>query len=154
MVIHRMAQHKGSAFVEIFQNCNVFNDGAFFDVTDKPVKDDMQLRLEHGKPLIFGKAKNKGIRLNGFKMETVTLGQNGITEKDILVWDEKAEPSLAFLLAELTPPDFPAPIGVFRAVDRPVHHELELSQRTAVKKMRGEGDLEKLLNSGDTWQVT
>jgi 2-oxoglutarate ferredoxin oxidoreductase subunit beta len=153
-VIHRMAQHKGSAFVEIFQNCNVFNDGAFFDVTDKPVKDDMQLRLEHGKPLLFGKAKNKGIRLNGFKMEAVTVGANGITEKDILVWDEKAEPSLAFLLAELTPPDFPAPIGVFRAVDRPVHHELELSQRTAVKKMRGEGDLEKLLNSGDTWQVT
>jgi 2-oxoglutarate/2-oxoacid ferredoxin oxidoreductase subunit beta len=154
MVLHRMAQHKGSAFVEIFQNCNVFNDGAFFDVTDKPVKDDMQLRLEHGKPLLFGKAKNKGIRLNGFKMETVTVGTNGVTEKDILVWDEKAEPSLAFLLAELTPPDFPAPIGVFRAVDRPVHHELELSQRNAVKKMRGEGDLEKLLNSGDTWQVS
>jgi 2-oxoglutarate ferredoxin oxidoreductase subunit beta len=153
MVLHRMAEHKGSAFVEIFQNCNVFNDGAYFDITEKPVKDDMQLRLEHGKPLLFGKAKNRGIRLNGFTMETVILGENGVTEKDILVWDEKAEPSLAFLVAELTPPNFPAPIGVFRAVDRPVHHELEVAQRAAMKKTRGEGDLEKLLNSGDTWQV-
>jgi len=153
MVLHRMAEHKGSAFVEIFQNCNVFNDGAYFDITEKPVKDDMQLRLEHGKPLLFGKAKNRGIRLNGFTMETVILGENGVTEKDILVWDEKAEPSLAFLVAELTPPNFPAPIGVFRAVDRPVHHELEVAQRAAIKKTRGEGDLEKLLNSGDTWQV-
>jgi len=153
MVLHRMAEHKGSAFVEIFQNCNVFNDGAYFDITEKPVKDDMQLRLEHGKPLLFGKAKNRGIRLNGFTMEAVTIGENGVTEKDILVWDEKAEPSLSFLVAELTPPNFPAPIGVFRAVDRPVHHELEVAQRTAMKKTRGEGDLEKLLNSGDTWQV-
>ena len=153
MVLHRMAEHKGSAFVEIFQNCNVFNDGAYFDITEKPVKDDMQLRLEHGKPLLFGKAKNRGIRLNSFTMEAVTLGENGVTEKDILVWDEKAEPSLAFLVAELTPPNFPAPIGVFRAVDRPVHHELEVAQRAAMKKTRGEGDLEKLLNSGDTWQV-
>jgi len=153
MVLHRMAEHKGSAFVEIFQNCNVFNDGAYFNITEKPVKDDMQLRLEHGKPLIFGKAKNRGIRLKGFTMEAVTIGEDGVTEKDILVWDEKAEPSLSFLVAELTPPNFPAPIGVFRAVDRPVHHELEVAQRAAMKKTRGEGDLEKLLNSGDTWQV-
>ncbi len=152
-VLHRMADHKGAAFVEIFQNCNVFNDGAFFDVTEKPVKDDMQLRIEHGKPLIFGKAKNKGIRLVGFKPEVVTIGQNGITEKDLLVWDERAEASLSFLLGELVPPDFPAPIGVFRAVQRPVHHELDSAQHAAVTASRGEGDLEKLLHAGDTWVV-
>jgi 2-oxoglutarate ferredoxin oxidoreductase subunit beta len=153
MVLHRMALHKGSGFVEILQNCNVFNDGAFFNITEKPVRDEMQLRIDHGKPLIFGKAKNKGIRLNGFKPQVVTLGENGITEKDLLVWDERAEASLAFLLAELNPPDFPAPIGVFRAVERPVHHELELAQEANVTKARGRGDLEKLLNSGDTWVV-
>ena len=153
MVLHRMAQHRGSAFVEIFQNCNVFNDGAFFDVTEKAVKDEMQLRVEHGKPLIFGKQKNKGIRLRGFKPETVTLGENGNTANDLLVWDEQAEPSLSFLLGELIPPAFPAPIGVFRAVIRPVHHELEVAQRAQVKALKGQGDLEKLLTSGDTWQV-
>jgi 2-oxoglutarate ferredoxin oxidoreductase subunit beta len=152
-VLHRMAEHKGSAFVEILQNCNVFNDGAFFNITEKPVKDEMQLRIEHDKPLIFGKNKDKGIRLRGFKPEVVKIGQDGVTEKDLLVWDERAESSLSFLLAELTPPEFPAPIGVFRAVQRPVHHELEAAQRSAVKASRGEGSLEKLLNSGDTWVV-
>jgi 2-oxoglutarate/2-oxoacid ferredoxin oxidoreductase subunit beta len=151
-VVHRMAQHKGSAFVEILQNCNVFNDGAFFNVTDKAVKDDMQIRLEHGKPLMFAKGK-KGIRLNGFKPEVVTLGENGVTEKDLLVHDERAEPSLSFLISELMAPNFPAPIGVLRAVDRPVHHELEGQQVAAITKSKGEGDLAKLLNSGDTWTV-
>ncbi|HKD43881.1 MAG TPA: 2-oxoacid:ferredoxin oxidoreductase subunit beta [Myxococcaceae bacterium] len=152
-VLHRMAEHKGSAFVEIFQNCNVFNDGAFFNITEKPVKDEMQLRIEHGKPLIFGKAKNKGIRLVGFKPEMVTIGQNGITEKELLVWDEKADSSLSYLLGELNPPEYPAPIGVFRAVARPVHHELDEAQHAAVKASRGEGDLEKVLHAGDTWVV-
>ncbi len=152
-VLHRMAQHKGSAFVEIFQNCNVFNDGAFFHITEKPVKDDMQLRLEHGKPMLFAKGK-KGIRLNGFRPELVTIGENGVTEKDVLVHDEKADASFHYLLAELEPPHFPAPIGVFRAVERPVHHELEVAQTAQVRQSRGEGDLEKLLNSGDTWVVS
>jgi len=81
------------------------------------------------------------------------LGENGVTEKDLLVWDEKAEASLSFLCAELNPPEFPAPIGVFRAVQRPVHHQLEETQHQTVKSLRGEGDLEKVLNAGDTWVV-
>jgi 2-oxoglutarate ferredoxin oxidoreductase subunit beta len=153
MVLHRVAQHRGSAFVEIFQNCNVFNDGAFFDVTEKAVKDEMQLRVEHGKPLLYGKQKNKGIRLKGFRPEIVTLGENGITIDDLLVWDEQADASLSFLLGELIPPSFPAPIGVFRAVTRPVHHDLEVAQSARVREQKGAGDLEKLLTSGDTWQV-
>jgi len=148
-VISRAAKHKGSALVEIFQNCNVFNDGAFSHITEKPVKDDMELKLEHGKPLIFAKGK-KGIRLNQFQAEVVTLGENGITEKDLLVWDEKAAPELPFILGSL---DKPTPIGVFRAVERPVHHELEVAQSQQVLAQKGEGSLEKLLNAGDTWSV-
>jgi 2-oxoglutarate ferredoxin oxidoreductase subunit beta len=148
-VLHRAAAHKGSAFVEILQNCNVFNDGAFEHITDKTKKDDMELKLEHGKPLLFAKGK-KGVRLNGFKAEVVTLGENGITEKDLIVWDEKSAPELSFLIASL---DAPTPIGVFHAIDRPVHHELEVAQQQQVVAQKGEGSLEKLLNAGDTWVV-
>jgi 2-oxoglutarate ferredoxin oxidoreductase subunit beta len=152
-VLLRAAKHKGTAFIEIMQNCNVFNDGAWEHITDKSVKDDMQLRLEHGKPMLFAKGK-KGIRLNGFTPEVVTLGENGVTEKDIFVHDEKAAPSLALLIAELMAPHFPTPIGVFRAVDRPVHHELDQAQLAAAREKKGEGDLEKLLHSGDTWTIS
>jgi len=151
-VLARAAAHKGTAFVEIFQNCNVFNDGAYEHITEKAVKDQMQLKLEHGKPMLFAKG-TKGIRLNGFKPEVVTLGQNGITEKDVLVHDEKAAASLSFLISELETPAFPAPLGVFRAVERPTHTELELGQREQVLKAKGPGDLAKVIHAGDTWTV-
>lgn len=152
-VLTRAAKHKGSAFVEIFQNCNVFNDGAYEHITEKSVKDEMQLRLEHGKPMVFAKG-TKGIRLNGFRPELVKLGENGVTEKDLLVHDEKAAPSLSFLISELVSPAFPTPIGVFRSVDRPVHHELDqaLLVKARANGVDG-GDMEALLNSGDTWTV-
>jgi 2-oxoglutarate ferredoxin oxidoreductase subunit beta len=139
--------------VEIFQNCNVFNDGAYEHITEKSVKDEMQLRLEHGKPMVFARG-TKGIRLNGFKPEVVRLGEDGVTEKDLLVHDEKAAPSLSFLISELVSPSFPTPVGVFRAVDRPVHHELDQALLVKARASgRGDGDLTALLNSGDTWTV-
>jgi len=153
-VIHRAAAHRGAAFVEILQNCNVFNDLAWEGVTGKAVKDEMQIRLEHGKPVLFGKDRKKGVRLNGFHPEIVTVGQNGVEEKDILVWDEKADPALAFMIAQLEPPTMPTPVGVLRAVDRPVHHELEVKQLEDVKAKKGPGSLEKLLHDGDTWTVS
>lgn len=149
----RAAKHKGTAFIEILQNCNVFNDGAWEYLTEKSVKDNAQVRLEHGKPLLFAKG-TKGIRLNGFTPEVVTLGQNGVTEKDILVHDEQAAPSLSMLISEMTAPHFPTPIGVFRAVERPVHHELDQAQLAAAREKKGTGDLHKLLHSGDTWTVS
>lgn len=152
-VLRRAAAHKGTAFIEIMQNCNVFNDGAWEHLTEKSVKDDMQLRLEHGKPMLFARGK-KGIRLNGFTPEVVTLGENGVTEKDILVHDEKAVPSLSFLIAELMAPHFPTPIGVFREVERPVHHELDQAQLAAAREKKGLGDLHELLHQGDTWTIS
>jgi 2-oxoglutarate ferredoxin oxidoreductase subunit beta len=154
MVLKRAAEHRGTAFIEVYQNCNVFNDGAFEYATNRATKADNVLELEHGKPLIFGKDNDKGIRLNGMDPEIVELGK-GINEDDLLFHDEKApEPSLAYLLSRMRNPDFPEPIGVFRCVDRPRYDEMVSQQIAKAKSKKGEGDLEALLNSGDTWSVT
>ncbi len=153
-VLKRAAEHKGTAFVEICQNCNIFNDEAFAYATDKETKSDTTLELQHGKPLVFGKAKNKGIRLNGTHPEVVELGK-GITEDDLLFHDEKApEPTLAYLLSRMRHPEFPEPIGVFRDVDAP-KYDVELNRQVdAAREKKGEGDLNALFNSGETWTVT
>lgn len=152
--IDRAGRYNGSAFVEVFQNCVIFNDDAFKDVTDRQVRSDNMVVLEHGKPLIFGKERNKGIRLNGYSLEVVTLG-NGISESDLLVHDENAaDPSLAFLLSNMNPPDFPVPVGIFRSVEKPTYEHLLHDQIALAKKTQGEGNLKKLLFSGETWTVT
>ncbi len=150
-IVRRAYEHKGAAFVEILQNCNVFNDGAFADVTEKATKADSTLVLEHGKPLLFGKNHDKGIRLRDFQPEVVQLG-DGITEADLLVHDER-NPALAYLIARLGPPRFPTPIGVFTAVERP-RYEDTLNQQVAAAKAKAPADLGALLNRGDTWVVS
>ena len=153
-VLERAAHHRGTAFVEVYQDCNVFNSGAFAYASKKEEKDDNIVYLEHGKPLIFGKNRDKGIRVSEMsRPEIVALG-NGVSEDDLLFHDEKAdEPSLAFLLARMRYPEFPEPMGVFRSVDRPIYDaEVHRQIDEAVKK-KGEGDLEALFNSGDTWIV-
>jgi len=151
--LKRAAQHKGAAFVEIYQNCKIFNDGVFEYATDKSVKADSTLYLEHGKPLIFGKDRNKGIRLHGLDPEVVTLG-SGITIDDLLIHDEKAEePSLAYLLSRMVHPDFPECVGVFRCVERPTYDDLVNKQVTDVQRAKGPGKLEDLFTSDDVWVV-
>ncbi len=150
-VLRRASEHKGTAFVEILQNCNIFNDGAFANITDKDQKADAQLVLEHGKPLLFGKNHDKGIRMAGHKLEVVELG-NGVSEADLLVHDEQ-DPALAFLLSTLMPPTFPAPVGVFRAVDRPPYDAAMGEQVERAKAKLGTPDLDALFNQGDTWDV-
>ena len=151
--LKRAAEHRGTAFIEVYQNCNIFNDGAFKYATDRATKADTVLELEHGKPLIFGKDRDKGIRLNGMEPEVVELGK-GITEDDLVFHDEKAEePSLAYTLSRMRQPDFPEPIGVFRAVDRPKYDEELNNQLEQAVAQKGEGDLNTLFNSGDTWSV-
>jgi 2-oxoglutarate ferredoxin oxidoreductase subunit beta len=151
--LERAGRHTGSSFVEVLQNCNIFNDGAWRDFTDREVRDDRMLVLEHGQPMIFGKDRDRGIRLRGLHPEVVQLG-NGVTEDDLLVHDEQApEPYLALILSRIFWPDFPVPVGVLRAVPRPTHDQLIADQiRTAVAS-DGEGDLERALNSGETWTV-
>jgi 2-oxoglutarate ferredoxin oxidoreductase subunit beta len=155
MVLERAAHHKGTAFVEVYQDCNVFNNGAFDYATDKTKRDDNIVYLEHGKPLIYGKGRNKGVRIReGNRVELVELGGD-VKEDDLLFHDEKApEPTLAFLLSRMRYPEFPEPVGVFRAVERPTYDELVNKQVDAAREKLGEGDVEKLLNSGDTWIVS
>ena len=154
MVLKRAAEHRGTSFIEVYQNCNVFNDGAWNHATDRDSKADTTIELEHGKPLIFGKKRDKGIRLNGLDPEIVELGK-GITEDDLLFHDEKApEPSLAYLLSRMRYPEFPEPIGVYRAIDAPLYDREINEQVNAAREKKGEGDLEALFNSGDTWTVS
>ncbi len=150
-MIRRAYEHRGAALIEILQNCNVYNDGAFADLTERETKADTQLVLKQGEPMIFGKNRDRGIRLNGLTPEVVPLG-NGIQESDLLVHDEK-DPLIAFILSRMEPPAFPTPIGVIRAVERPTLDELMNRQIQEVKAKQGEGHLDALLRQGEVWTV-
>jgi len=154
-MIKRMAAHKGVAFLEVYQNCNIFNDGAFKYATNREVREENIVELEHGKALIFGKKLDKGLRLGrDYRPEVVHLGQNGASVYDLLIHDEKAtSPALAFLLSRLQYPEYPEPIGVFRAIEAPVYDSLINDQVRQLKEQRGEPDLQKLLQGPETWEV-
>jgi 2-oxoglutarate ferredoxin oxidoreductase subunit beta len=152
-VLRRASAHKGTAFIEIYQNCKIFNDGVFEYATDKGIKADNTLYLEHRKPLLFGKDRTKGIRLNGLDPEVVTLG-SGITQDDLLIHDEAAEePSLAYLLSRMVYPRFPECVGIFRCVQRPTYDDLVNQQIEEARRAKGPGKLEELFASDDVWTV-
>jgi 2-oxoglutarate ferredoxin oxidoreductase subunit beta len=153
--LRKAAAHQGSAYIEILQNCNIFNDGAWETITEKEARSEQVVQLEHGKPLIFGKNRDKGIRLVGLDLEVVALG-NGVTEKDLLVHDEhNPNPVYAFALSRMdSRPGFPTPIGVLRARQGvPRYEDLIQQQIRDVIAKKGAGDLAKLLRAGDTWEL-
>ncbi|HEX9697764.1 MAG TPA: 2-oxoacid:ferredoxin oxidoreductase subunit beta [Actinomycetota bacterium] len=153
-VLHAAAVHKGSAFVEIYQNCNIFNDGAFEDLTSKDKKVQNQIRLQHGEPIRFGENSERGVRLTGnAAVEIVDV--DSTNENDLLIHDmHREDPALAFMLAHIARgPHEPTPIGIFRSVQRTVYGEAMTAQMGAAKEQLGEGDMAKLLASGDTWTV-
>jgi 2-oxoglutarate ferredoxin oxidoreductase subunit beta len=156
-MVEAAARHKGVSFVEVYQNCNIFNDHAFDSFADRNVRSDRVLYLEHGKPMVFGKDRDKGIRMNGAHPEVVKLGENGVSESDLLVHDiNLPDPSVAFMLARMEYRegfDFPQPVGIFRAVERSTYEDLMEGQIAASIASKGIGNLEKLINSGDTWVV-
>ncbi|RJP59616.1 MAG: 2-oxoacid:ferredoxin oxidoreductase subunit beta [Ignavibacteriales bacterium] len=154
-MIKRAAKHKGTAFIEIFQNCNIFNDGAFELLTDKETKEDHLLYLEHGNPMIFGKEKNKGIKLDGFKPVVVDLNDGKHSVNDLVVHDEfDTNAGRSFLLAHMTDnPELPTPIGIFRQINKPTYDEGVTEQINKITEKKGKGDLEKVLFSGNTWEV-
>jgi 2-oxoglutarate/2-oxoacid ferredoxin oxidoreductase subunit beta len=154
-VVNAAARHKGVSFVEVYQNCNIFNDGAFDSFAERTVRPDNVLYLEHGKPMVFGKNREKGIRMNGTLPEVVQLnGETGLTENDCLVHDAaEQDPSVAFMLARMEFPKYPQPVGIFRDVQRETYEDLLAGQiETAVAK-HGPGQLHKLIHSGDMWVV-
>ena len=153
-VMRRAKDHKGASFLEIFQNCLVYNDDVFADFTDKSVAADMQLPLEHGKPMLYGKEKNKGIRLNRDKLEleAVTLGENGVSEADILIHDETNR-TLAGMLARLNPPSMPMALGVLYCDPGPTYVDDVMAQIEKAKAAKPKADLNAVLRGGDTWTV-
>ncbi len=151
-VLERMVAHKGTAFLEVYQNCQVYNHNAYSFATDRQTKNEHVVYLEHGKPLIFGNNRDKGIRLNGDTPEVVELAR--VSQDDLIIHDEKAtDPSMAFRLARMVYPEFPEPLGVFRAVEKPPYEELLMGQIQAAKEKRGVGTLDRLFHAGDTWKV-
>ncbi len=154
VMVEAAAKHKGVSFLEVYQNCNIFNDGAFDYFAERGVRPEKVLYLEHGKPMLFGKDRNKGIRMNGALPEVVTIGENGVTEADILVHDIHLEdPSVAFMLARMEQPDFPQPVGIFRSINRPSYDQLLVDQIDSAIAKSGPGSLDKLINTGDMWTV-
>jgi len=146
------AAHKGTAFVEIFQNCNIFNDKAFEGFTERSVRAEKNLELEHGKPIRFGADGEMGLRWAGTHFDIVRVADVG--EDAIVVHDVSApHPTLAFALSRLEPPQAPMPIGVFRDIDAPAMETRVWDQIRTVQEQRGKGDLEALLHAGDTWEV-
>jgi 2-oxoglutarate ferredoxin oxidoreductase subunit beta len=153
-VLKEAAGHSGTSFVEIYQNCIIYNGQAWNHLTDLQVREDNILYLEHGKPMVFGKDRDRGIRLNGLRPEVVQLG-NGVTEDDLMVHDAYTEdPTLAWLLGRMEPPDFPTPVGVFRSVRKPTYTEMMRAQNTEAREKRGVGDLSRLYRNADTWEVS
>ncbi len=154
-MIKRAADHKGIAFIEVFQNCVIYNDGAFDALSNKETRDDNVLVLEHGKPMLFGKNKDKGIKMDGYKPAILDLSKNGNSINDVLLHDEFDESSvLAIFLAHLTDYNgFPTPVGVFRQIKKETYDFGIEAQIANVVKMKGEGDLDKILFDGNTWEV-
>lgn len=155
-LLERAYHHKGGAIIEILQNCPVFNDGVWVDITDKANKPMRQLLLEHGKPMLFGKNNEFGIRLKrNLEPEVVEVGDGPgkVPVSEILVHDESASSTYAHMLATMQSPEFPVPVGVIRAESKPTYNDLACGQLQNATAAKGEGDLKELLYSGMTWTV-
>ena len=150
-IFKEAAKHKGTSFVEIYQNCNIFNDGTFSAVYERSEREDRILRLNHGKILVFGKDQNKGIRLRGLKPVIVDLDKD-FNEKELLIHDQFCEDStLANLLSGFDYPDFPVPMGIIRQVESSTYGEkIEEQVKSQIEK-KGVGNLEKLLRGNHAW---
>jgi 2-oxoglutarate/2-oxoacid ferredoxin oxidoreductase subunit beta len=148
------AKHKGTSVVEVLQNCVIFNNQVHSEITGKDVKDDNQLYLEHGKPMIFGKERNKGLVFEDFKLKVVEIGKDGITLDDILVHDATAEcPNIHFMLARMTLPTHPIAMGVIRSVESTVYEDLMEEQINNSKANSNIRSVDDLLNSGNTFEI-
>jgi 2-oxoglutarate ferredoxin oxidoreductase subunit beta len=151
-MIKRSHAHKGTSFMEIYQNCNIFNDGAFLAQTDRDQKAETVLILENGQPMLFGKEKDKGVRLDGNKPVIVNIGDKWSID-DVLVHDE-SDYVIASLLSNMSyQTDFPDPIGVLYAVESETYEETMVAQINEAIKKKPNGNVQDIINAGDTWVV-
>jgi 2-oxoglutarate/2-oxoacid ferredoxin oxidoreductase subunit beta len=149
------AKHKGTSVIEVLQNCVIFNDGIHDTIADKEVRDDRTLILKQGEPMLFGKNNDKGLILEGCrKLKAVKLGENGITEKNILVHDAlEPNPGIQYMLANMKYPEYPVALGVIRSVDGPTYEIAVQEQIEGIKKAAKIKCMDDLLKSGSTWSV-
>jgi 2-oxoglutarate ferredoxin oxidoreductase subunit beta len=153
-VMTEAEKHEGFSLIEVLQNCVIFNDNVYAGITDKAVRADNQLILEHGKPMLFGKDMNKGLRLNGLNLEVVTVGENGITLTDILVHDAHTEnPALHYMLASMKLPDFPVAMGIIRKVKAATFDDALHQQITQQRVTAKHHSLNDLFLSGNTFKI-
>src|SRR5436190_14621383 len=151
-VLERAAKHRGTAVVEIYQNCNIFNDGAFEYATDKTTKSDTTIYLEQGKPLVFGKNADKGIRVREMNPEAVDLATT--PKDDLLVHNEQAQPAVPFLLSRMRQPDLPEPMGIMRSVEKERYVSSVRKQNEEAIAKQGVGNIQELLDGPETWTVS
>ena len=151
-ILKRAHDHHGASFCEIYQNCNIFNDGAFFEYTEKKSKPTRALFIENGKPLVFNKG-TEGIRLDGFTPQVVNLESGDWSADDCLVYDETSRELAGIVGRMFWQEELPRPFGVLYCESRPTYEDLLHQQVNGVIEKRGKGDLEKLLKAGDTWVV-
>jgi 2-oxoglutarate ferredoxin oxidoreductase subunit beta len=153
-ILRQAAAHRGTAFIEIYQNCITFNDGAYDLLTDRGTRHDARLLLEDGKPAVFGVGRTRGIRLRGTEPEVIAVGTDGVTMEDCMVHDAGAAGSgAAYVLSQLEPPDFPVPLGIFRAVRKPTYEESSEELGRRARERTGRGSLESLLAGGASWTI-
>ena len=150
-IFKEAVEHKGTSFVEIYQNCNIFNDGTFSSIYERTVREENILNLKHGEPFIFGKNQNKGIRLNGLKPEIVEL-HNDMNREELIRHDQYSEESiLANLLSNFNYPEFPVPMGVFRQIKNSTYGDIIENQINSQIEKFGEGKLTDLLRGAHVW---
>ncbi|MCD4745375.1 MAG: 2-oxoacid:ferredoxin oxidoreductase subunit beta [Bacteroidales bacterium] len=153
-VMLESAKHKGTSLIEILQNCVIFSNQIHSIITSKETKDENQLHLKHGEPMIFGKNNDKGIQCNGTKLKVVKLGENGISEKNILIHNKNtADPGIHLMLARMYPPEFPVALGVIRSVKYPTYENSMEKLIKRAKKTSPLKSVDDLLNSGNTWKI-
>ena len=151
-ILRRAHAHGGTGFVEIYQNCNIFNDGAFFQYTEKDTKPARALFLEHGEPLTYANG-TRGLRLDGWKLQAVDLENGDWSADDCVVYDETSRELAGIVSRVFWEPDLPQPFGVFYREDRPTYEHLLHTQIEGLIEKRGKGDLDALLHAGDTWTI-
>jgi 2-oxoglutarate ferredoxin oxidoreductase subunit beta len=151
-VICAASEHQGTSFIEIYQNCNIFNDGAFSELTEKETKAETQLLLEHGQPMVFGIKNSKGLILEGATFKVVNIG-NDYGMDDILIHD-MYDKNLAMLLSEITyTPSLPVPFGILYKEDKPTYEQMMKEQNQEAINTKGKGDLNKLILGPSSWEV-
>ncbi|MDO9511828.1 MAG: 2-oxoacid:ferredoxin oxidoreductase subunit beta [Bacteroidales bacterium] len=153
-IMFEAAKHDGTSIVEVLQNCVIYNDDVFEPILNREFRDDRTILLEAGKPMIFGKNRDKGLRMNGYSLEVVTLGENGMSESDLLIHNpHQNDPGIHLMLAKMSQPAFPVALGVIRAAKYPTYDDLMEDQITTVKAKSKIKNMDDLLNSGEIWEV-